>query len=153
MRAYLPTRTSVRIAFTADILEGGLNSELIEVADGHMIAFRVLQHRESKPRPLDEVSREIREFMRLRKAAEQAAAKGEELLAQLHGGMRLEELSDRHSLERVHYGALHREDDRVPARIMNRAFTLAHPDAGHVLGGWCAPGRWQLRTAGTACGT
>ena len=120
------------LAFTADILEGGLNSELIEVANGHMIAFRVLQHRESKPRPLDEVSREIREFMRLRKAAEQASAKGEELLAQLQGGMRLEELSDRHSLERVHYGALHREDDRVPARIMNRAFTLAYPDAGHA---------------------
>lgn len=124
------------LAFTIDILDAGLNSELTEVADGHMIAFRLLEHQASEPRPLDEVAGEIQGFIRMREAAKQAKARGEELLARMQQGVSLKELSDGHSLERIRHGALRRDDDRVPGMIMRRAFTLAHPGAGiHPVAG------------------
>ena len=119
------------LAFTPDILEG-LNSELMEVAAGHMIAFRMLDYREPKPRALDEVAGEIQGFIRMRKAAELALGKGEELLLQMQGGMSLEKVAEENALERVRHGTLARDDDRVPARIMHRAFTLPRPDSGHA---------------------
>ena len=124
------------LAFTEDILDAGLNSELIEGADGHVIAFRLLGHRASELRPLDEVASEIRDLLRMHQAAEQAVAEGEEMYGQMQDGLSLEGLSARHSLERVSHGALRRDDDRIPARIMSRAFTLPRPDAGRTsIGG------------------
>ena len=120
------------LAFMPEILEEGLNSELVEVADGHMIAFRMLDYREPKARALDEVAGEIQGFIRMRKAAELASSKGEKLLEQMHGGASLEKVSRENALERIRHGALARDDDRVPARIMSRVFMLPHPDSGHA---------------------
>ena len=117
-------------AFTPDILEEGLNSELIEVENGHVLAFRLLGHRISEMKPRDDVAGLIRDELRVRKAAEQAVETGEELLAQLQGGIGLYELSDKHALERVRHGALRRDDERVPTEIMNLAFTLSRPGSG-----------------------
>lgn len=120
------------LAFTEDILAAGLNSELIEVADGHVIAFRLLEHRESELQPLDEVAGGIRDFLRMREAAQQAVAEGEEMYAQMQSGLSLEALSAKYSLERVRHGAVRRDDDRVPARILARAFTLPRPGEGQT---------------------
>lgn len=119
-------------AFTPEILEEGLNSELMEVADGHVLAFRVLEHRTPELRAREDVAPQIRERLRARKASTQAVEAGEEMYAQLQGGTGLRELADKNALRPVRHGALHRDDDRVPGKIMDQAFTMARPEAGRV---------------------
>ena len=125
-------------AFTPEILEEGLNSELIEIADGHVLAFRVLEHKMPELRAREDVAAQIREKLRIRKAAAQAIEVGEEMYAQLQSGISLEELSDKHALELIRHSTLRRDDDRVPGKIANSAFTLAHPEAGQVSVGGLA---------------
>ena len=119
-------------AFTPDILEEGLNSELIEIADGHVLAFRVLEHKMPELRAREDVAAQIRERLRTRKAAAHAVEAGEEMYAQLQSGISLEELSDKHALELIRHGALRRDDARVPSKIADSAFIMARPEAGHV---------------------
>lgn len=119
-------------AFTPEILEEGLNSELIEIADGHVLAFRVLEHKMPELRAREDVAAQVRERLRTRKAAAQALKAGEEMYAQLQSGLSLEELSDQHALEWTRRGALRRDDDRVPGKIVDSVFTLARPEAGRV---------------------
>lgn len=119
-------------AFTPDILEAGLNSELIEIADGHVLAFRVLEHKMPELKAREDVAAQIRERLRTGKAAAQAAEAGKEMYAQLQSGISLKELSDKHALERIRHGALRRDDGRVPSKIIDSAFTMARPGAGRV---------------------
>ncbi len=122
--AYPKVRTLV---FSDDILGTGLNSDLIEVAESHVIVFRVLEHKPSEQKTLDEVSEEIKGVLSIRKAAEQAAAKGQEVLAQMEAGASLQSLSATYSLEPVVSGVLRRDDDGVPDMIIERAFRLPRP--------------------------
>ncbi|MGI9227275.1 MAG: SurA N-terminal domain-containing protein [Gammaproteobacteria bacterium] len=115
------------LAFSEDILEEGLNSELIEVADGHVIAFRVLEHKKAEQKPLDEVSEGISKFMAVRKAAEHATKIGKELFAKMQAGGTLKDISHEHALELVNHGAVRRDDNQVPYIIMEHAFKLPRP--------------------------
>ncbi|MCY3803693.1 MAG: SurA N-terminal domain-containing protein [Gammaproteobacteria bacterium] len=125
-------------AFTPEILEEGLNSELMEIADGHVLAFRVLEHKVPELKPREDVAGQIRERLRARKSAVQADEAGKEMYAQLQSGISLQELSEKNTLKQVRHGALHRDDDRVPGKIMDLAFTMARPEAGGVSVGGVA---------------
>ncbi len=118
------------LAFSDDVLYEGLNSELVEVADGHVIAFRMLEHKKSEQRPLEQVSDEISKVLVVRKAAEQSIAKGQEHLAQMQTDNSLEQLSAENSLELISHGTLRRDDNRVPNAISEHAFNLSRPASG-----------------------
>ena len=118
------------VAFSDDIITEKLNSELIEVADGHVIAFRLFEYKPSELRPLAEVTDEISNVLKIKKAAEQALSKGEELYAQMQSGKSLATISSESGLEVISHGALRRDDNRVPESVMDYAFQLAHPAEG-----------------------
>ncbi|MYB88855.1 MAG: hypothetical protein F4X93_02705 [Proteobacteria bacterium] len=86
----------------------------------------------------EDVAGQIQERLRARKASTQAVEAGEEMYAQLQSGIGLQELADKNALKQVRLGALHRDDDRVPDKIMNLAFTTARPEAGGVSVGGVA---------------
>lgn len=115
------------LAFSDDILNEALNSELIEVADGHVIAFRLLEHKKSEQKPLESVSEDIKNVIAVRKAAELATSKGKEILVQMQTGSSLESLSTQNSLELISHGALQRDDNRVPNIITSHVFNLSRP--------------------------
>jgi peptidyl-prolyl cis-trans isomerase D len=115
------------LAFSEDILEEGLNSEPVEVTDGHVIAFRLIEHKKSEQKPLESVSEDIKKVITIRKASEQAITKGQEIFTQMQAGSSLEHLSIINSLELISYGALRRDDNRVPSTITKRAFNLSRP--------------------------
>ena len=128
------------LAFSEDIVTENLNSELIEVSDGHVIAFRLADYQASKQKPLSDVAIEINLTLKVQKAAEQSLAKGEEFLAQMKSGTKLENISTNNNLELVSHGALRRDDNRVPQAIMEHAFRLAHPGGDDpVVGGYAQP--------------
>ncbi len=120
------------LAFSENIINEGLNSELIEVEDGHVIAFRLVEHKASDAKPLEEVSGDIRNVLVVRKAAEQATVEGKKLFAELQSGSTLGKVASEHTLEVISHGDLKRDDNRVPFTIMQRAFKLPHPEADKV---------------------
>ncbi len=48
-----------RAAFDPEVLEGGNNSDPVELAPDHWVVLRVKEHRPAAPRPLEEVRREL----------------------------------------------------------------------------------------------
>ena len=118
------------LAFSNDVMVEKLNSDLIQVADGHAIAFRVLEHKESTQKPLAEVSDSIKGLLSVRKAAEIASKKGSELYLKLLGGTSLDSIASENNLELVSHGAIRRDDNRVPFQISDRAFSLEKPADG-----------------------
>ena len=120
------------VAFSNDILGERLNSDLIEVADGHVIAFRIAEHKESEQKSLAEVKDGIQQVLSVRKAAENATKQGSELFLKLKGGANLETLASENNLEVVSHGAIRRDDNRVPFQISDRAFSMGKPAEGKI---------------------
>ena len=48
----------------------------------------------------------------------------------MKGGASMESIANENSLEIVSHGALRRDDERVPASISQRAFSMSHPSEG-----------------------
>jgi len=118
------------LAFSEDVLVEKLNSDLIEVADGHVIAMRVLEHQTSQQKPLADVKADISNFLGVKKAAEATAEQGKELFLKMKTGTRLEDIAAENNLEIISHGALRRDDNRVPGGISHQAFSMANPEEG-----------------------
>ncbi len=71
------------VIFSPEVLEDGVNSELVELGDEHVIVVRVLSHKPAAVKPLDEVKAEIQASLVDSKATEQATQLADALLAQL----------------------------------------------------------------------
>ena len=75
----------VRIAaFAEDVLKSGKNSEALELADGHAVVLRVINHEAAAQKPLDAVQADIRSQLLAQAARQLTAQKGEALLAKLN---------------------------------------------------------------------
>lgn len=72
--------------FSEDAIEGGQNTEAIEVEPGKLVVARVIEHKAASKRPLAKVRDEIRNTLRERKATERAQQAGAEALQALQTG-------------------------------------------------------------------
>ena len=118
------------LAFTADVLTEKLNSDLIEVADGHVIAFRVLAHNAAQQKPLADVKEDISNFLTVSKAAQATNEQGKELFLKMKDGASMEDVASENGLEVIAHGALRRDDNRVPAGLSHHAFSMPRPAEG-----------------------
>jgi len=124
------------LAFSEDVLTENLNSDLIEVADGHVIAMRLIEHKASEQKPISAVKGDIKNILTVRKAAEATSEQGKELFLKMKGGASIESIANENSLEVVSHGALRRDDNRVPAGISQHAFSMPRPsEDGSVVDG------------------
>jgi peptidyl-prolyl cis-trans isomerase D len=120
------------LAYSDDVLIEKLNSDLIEVADGHVIAMRVLEHKVSEQKPIDSVKDDIKNIITVRKAAEATSEQGKELFLKVKGGTSIETIAAENNLEVISHGALRRDDNRVPAGLSQHAFSMPHPTEGNT---------------------
>jgi len=120
------------LAFSNDILVEKLNSDLVEVADGHVLAFRIEEHQEAEQLPFEKVKEDIKNFLTVKKAAEQTTKLGGELFLKMRGGESLENIAKEHNLEIISHGAIRRDDNRVPAVISKQAFAMEKPSQGNT---------------------
>ncbi|MEM1402324.1 MAG: SurA N-terminal domain-containing protein [Pseudomonadota bacterium] len=116
--------------FSAEVLEEGHNSEVIELSPARFAVVRVTERQESRPQPLEAVRAEIivtlRDELALAAAAEQASA----LEASVSAGSSVEDAALAADLEwQVELGA-RRNSLTLPAAVRERLFALATPDTG-----------------------
>ncbi len=76
----------VNAIFSDAVLKEGRNTEAVEVAPNTLMSARVVEHKPSKARALDEVKTDVESILRLEQANELASKKGAELLAALRAG-------------------------------------------------------------------
>lgn len=119
----------ISAAFSDDVINKGLNSELLEVADGHVMVVRVAEHEPAKIQDLDVVKDQVKDTLIVAKAREQLIDKGQQVVAQLDanpGGINT--VASELNLPVENAGTLLRNDSSVPTQIIQRVFSIASED-------------------------
>ena len=124
----IATDSKVRqAAFSATVLNEGLNSEVIELGPRHAVVVRRSQRVAAKPRPVEEVKAEIIATIREEQAREMARNAAQAALSKLESGNTMEALTADNQADLVQLGEVTRKDTQVDSRIVRTAFGLARP--------------------------
>jgi peptidyl-prolyl cis-trans isomerase D len=119
----------VQAAFAEEIVDSGRNSELVELAEDHVLVLRVAAHHVPMTKPLDEVREQIREELVRERAQELAEAAARAFLTDIETG------GDPVQRAEVHGGAWYaaswitRTDASVPTEVLSAAFGMPKTDA------------------------
>lgn len=120
-------------AFSEEVLEGGLNSEVIELDSGHFVVLRVIRHNEPEVEALEAVTDRIAGIMRVEIAREAVKHAAEQAVLSLRAGQRVEEYANSRGYAwQVELGA-RRRNANVPPEVLHRAFQLPDPGEGSTL--------------------
>ncbi len=117
----------VAAAFAEDVLNNGNNSEPVEVADGHLLVLRVLDHELATAVPLDSIRDKVRAKAHDEKARTLTRSRGEELLASMKSGTPLKEIAAAESLELQESGLIDRGAAQPERVLVNEAFLMPPP--------------------------
>jgi len=117
-------------AFSPEVMEDGLNSDLIQLDSSRSIVFRTVEHQQPDLRPLSDVSGEIEVLLRIEKASEQARLIGETIVSSLKAGDNIDSLLTSQGLAWNQIEGSERSNLQVNPELMDHVFTLARPAAG-----------------------
>ena len=119
----------VRQLYSDDVLNGGYNTELIDVGDNLSVVARVREHREAQQLPLAEVRDQIRERLVAQETREALAERADAIIASLEQGA---PAADIEALQWQSYEAQGRNAGGIAPAVMQTAFSLPRPDDGGV---------------------
>ncbi len=120
----------VQAAFGEEIVDSGRNSELIELAEDHVLVLRVTAHHVPTTKPLDEVREQIREELVRERALELAEEAAQGFLADVErGGDAAERAAARGGVWNPP-AWITRTDENVPTEVLSTAFGMPKAAAG-----------------------
>ncbi len=122
-------------AFSEEVLQNGNNSEVIELGTNRSIVLRVIDHKLSAKKPLEQVRDEVVEAIRFRKGSNRTREIGRAIISALREGGEAATVAGRHDLEWKNAAGVKRDDPKVNRSILRTAFGLGRPDDGPVIGG------------------
>lgn len=120
----------VTAAFSDDVLNGGNNSEPLELSSTHYVVLRVLEHKPSKQQTLDEVRTEVTKALVASMARQHAEAKGRELARQVRDGTALATVADAEHLELKTPKPMARNGGDIAPELRRLVFRMAVPEDG-----------------------
>ena len=89
----------IEAAFSPEVLEEDLNSDLIELGETRAVVIHLAEHRPSALQPLEDVRADIAVELRTQMEEEQARAVGEQILAALQAGESIDSFLQQESIE------------------------------------------------------
>jgi peptidyl-prolyl cis-trans isomerase D len=123
------------MAFSAEVLQQGLNSEAIELDNERVVFIRLNQFRPAAVKPLDQVQELIKsELVRIR-AGEQSLNSGMTALDDLKAGKTLDQLALEWSASISDPGFVERNQSGIDGAILGRSFSMPKPEQGPVFDG------------------
>lgn len=122
----------VQAAFSEQVLQEQLNSDLIEINDDHIMVVRLKQHEPSRIQDMAEVTAQIENALKREKAEELAKAEAESLLAKLDGTQRLSMDEATKALTIVAKDAVERFTADVDSTVRADVFKMPYPEQGKV---------------------
>jgi peptidyl-prolyl cis-trans isomerase D len=125
-------RGVIDAAFSPEVLEEDLNSELVALDDSRSVVLRVVDHQLPAVRPLEEVREEISAILRLEKAKEQVRLIGETILSSLQGGSNIDGLLAAQNTTWTQVDAVERTVAGANAEIADKVFAMPRPAEGET---------------------
>lgn len=126
----------VKASFSDEVLQGGNNSEPIEVGQNRMVVLRVTDHKAAKKKPLAKVRDSIITKIKFERARDGTRAKGDKIISalkQTNGSD--EDIAKKHGFVWQRVSGVERDSKKVDGAILRTAFRLGHPQAGHKIFG------------------
>jgi peptidyl-prolyl cis-trans isomerase D len=123
-------RGVIDAAFSEDVLENSLNSELIALDDSRSVVLRVVDHQLPAVRPLEEVSGEIAVLLRMDRAKEQVRLIGETIVSSMKGGSNIDGLLTAQNTSWNQVDAIERNVAGANPEITDKVFTMPRPAEG-----------------------
>ncbi len=119
----------LRQLFSEDVLEGGFNTELVEITPEEAVVARVREYYPETQRSLDEVRDEVRERVAERKRREQLSEQLSQFAERLRseGPEARDEIASELGLEWERFENIERGDLHLPAILRDAAFRLPAP--------------------------
>ncbi|OJT00727.1 SurA N-terminal domain-containing protein [Marinobacter nauticus] len=118
----------VRQLFSDDVLQGGFNTELIDVGDNASVVARVREYLEPRQRELADVRDDIAAMLEARKTRQALEARVDELMAALEAGEDPESLNAGDWQRFENQG---RDGANLSRFVVQRAFAMPRPDEGN----------------------
>lgn len=85
-------------AYSENVLQQNNNSDPIEVSEGKVVVLRIKEHKLSQPRPLAEVSAQIKQQLQKDLAVQKAKAQAQAVIAELKKGVAPEKVAQQFQL-------------------------------------------------------
>jgi len=119
----------VQAAFAEEIVDSGRNTELVQLAEDHVLVLRVKEHHVPTTKPLDEVRDQIREELVRERAQELAEEAARAFLADVETGGDPAQRAATHGGKWNAAAWIARTDDTVPTEVLSAAFGMPKTDA------------------------
>lgn len=117
-------------AFSADVLDNELNSDVIELSDSRAIVLRVAEHHPASLQPFDEVRGEIAIMLRTERERAKTREVGERILAALESGEDVSELLATESLTWNERTGVTRDQFDLNTDVVQTVFSMPAPFDG-----------------------
>lgn len=123
-------------AFEEEVLQDGLNSQLLELDADTSVVIRVKEHMRAKQRPLAEVSADIADTLRFEKAVDQTREQAAELVEALETeSIQPEAVAERTGGSWNNHEAISRANNELPQTLLRNVFAMPRPDDGEPVYG------------------
>lgn len=121
------------VAFSPDVRDEGLNSDLVELGPRRVVALRLSDERPAEPRPFDQVRDQARQELRKKRVAQALAEWAEDVRARLDEGVEPARLAvDPVELRNPGWVARAQDEADIDPSVQQTAFSLPAPGADPV---------------------
>jgi len=130
----LSNRQVIEAAFSDQVLNGGYNSEGIEITDKHVVVLRVKEHVPAKPKLLADVKDSIIATLKKEKTRKQTETLGKTILEEIKQGKDPNEVVKTHELKWLPAQWIGRRDNKLGnAEIAREVFKLGRPEKDKAI--------------------
>lgn len=116
---------AVSRAFSPELVEDRMNSEVIELDDSTVMVMRVKEHEPQRTRPLAEVSQSISKQLQVQKAQQAALSWAQSLVQKYTAGEDVDALLSEHDLAWQQANGINRGPGDLPRSMVETLFTLS----------------------------
>ena len=122
------------LAFSEQVLNERINSDLIELDEGHVVVIRVSDHQEQQTQSLAIVRDQIKATLAHQLAAQQATQTGAAALLKIKSGeQQFEDIATELNADIITAGSVKRNSDTVPAYVLQHVFVIKHSNNEQVV--------------------
>lgn len=114
-------------AFSATVLQDGLNSDPIRIDDSRTVVLRVIEHNPPAVRELSEVRGEIEVILRNQRVAEMARGLGHTIVETLRAGSNINSILQDQGLQWRRMEDAGRDNTEINPEILDRVFSMPKP--------------------------
>ena len=119
--------TVITAGFSETVLQEGLNSEALELADGRVAVIKMLERQEPRDLTFEEVADQVTAALTQEKARELAKSKADAIVAKVEEGVELATIAEEYGLEWKDVNGATRASSDLPRTAISALFEMPKP--------------------------